>query len=65
MKEFRELPDMDEYRMYIRDRVEWAKYCAEKWRRRMDGKPEAEKRATWNRLPKCVRDELLAKRSAA
>lgn len=66
MKAFRELPDMDEFRLYTRDYRGWVVYCAEKWRRRMEGKTEAEKRSAWNNIPETVRAELMRmKREAA
>jgi hypothetical protein len=66
MTEFREQPHMDEYRLYISDHRAWVRYSAEKWRRRMEGKTEAEKRSAWNNIPETVRAELMRmKREAA
>lgn len=54
------LSHTEEFRLYLRDRGAWARYSAERWKHRMIGKTDEEKRSAWNVIPEIVKAELRA-----
>ena len=52
------LSDTAEGHLFLTDYRAWVKYSACKWRDRMAGKSDEEKRIAWAAIPKDVKEEL-------